>query len=70
MVREHKFKGFQSSTWQVSVERSMMDLESQGVGSIHTRGKLSDLTEKGSRWKIRFSERGYFCLKNLKNKCS
>ena len=35
VLHEQKFKGFPSSKWQDRVGGSMLDLESQGPGSIH-----------------------------------
>ena len=46
MVHELKFKDFLSSTCQVSVERRVVDLESEvmrGLGSIATGGNILSL---------------------------
>ena len=46
MVHEQKFKDFLSSTCQVSVERIVLDLESEamrGPGSIPTGGNILSL---------------------------
>ena len=46
MVHEQKFKDLLSSTCQVSVERRVLDLESEamrGLGSIPTGGKILSL---------------------------
>ena len=46
MVHEQKFKDLPSSTGQVSVERIVLDLESEamrGLGSIHTGGNILSL---------------------------
>ena len=46
MVREQKFKDLLSSTCQVSVERIVLDLESEatrGLGSIPTGGNILSL---------------------------
>ena len=46
VVHEHKFKDLPSSTCQVSVERIVLDLESEvtrGPGSIPTRGNILSL---------------------------
>ena len=46
MVHEQKFKDLLSSTCQVSVERIVLDLESEvvrGLGSIPTRGNILSL---------------------------
>ena len=46
MVHEQKFKDPLSSTWQVSIERIVLDLESEvmrGPGSIPTVGNILSL---------------------------
>ena len=46
MVHEQKFKDLLSSTWQVSVERRVLDLESEamrGLASIPTGGNILSL---------------------------
>ena len=40
MVHEQKFKDLLSSKCQVSAERIVLDLESEGPGSIPTRGNI------------------------------
>ena len=39
-MHEQKFKDLLSSKYQVSVERIVFDLESEGPGSIPTRGNI------------------------------
>ena len=39
-MHEQKFKDLLSSKCQVSVERILLDLESEGPGSIPTRGNI------------------------------
>ena len=46
VVHEQKFKDLLSSTWQVSVERRLLDLESEamrGLSSISTGGNIVSL---------------------------
>ena len=43
MVHEQKFKDLLSNTCQVSVERIVLDLESEGPGSIPTGGNILSL---------------------------
>ena len=42
-MHEQKFKDLQSNTCQVTVERSILDLESEGSGSTSTRGIILSL---------------------------
>ena len=43
MLHEQKFKDLLSNTFQVSVERIVLDLESEGPGSIPTGGNILSL---------------------------
>ena len=58
VVHEQKFKGLLSSTCQVSVERRVLDLESEamrGLGSMPTGGKIllcENPTVKGSNYLV------------------
>ena len=40
MVHQQKFKDLLSSKCQVNVEKIVLDLESEGPGSIPTRGNI------------------------------
>ena len=64
MLHEQKFKGFPSSKWQDRIDRSMLDLESQGPGSIPTGGKYHCLFYNPNLHNIARSGRIRFKMKN------
>ena len=64
MVHEQKFKDLISSKCQVSVERIVLDLESEGPGSIPTRGNIFSKFYNSNLHNIARSDRIGFKTKN------
>ena len=65
VVHEQKFKDLLSSTWQVSVERIVLDLESEamrGPGSIPTRGNIFHWIFLFSRSKVSAADIGIIAI--------
>ena len=64
MVHEQKFKDLPSSKCQVSVERIVLDLESEGQGSIPTRDNIFSKFYNSNLHNIARSDRIGFKTKN------